>query len=222
MKPARLLPFIALLAALLPSCKKEESGPVDLGYGYFPRTVGSWIDYQVDSTFRDDAGGVLVQVSYELREKVVEAYTDPTGAVSWRIHRMVRDDDGQWVVRDVWTSTKDDRVAEVTEENERRQKLTFPVRDGRSWDINALNAAPELMVAYRQAETTWAINGMSFARTVLVKNTVPPNPVVKRNFEERWAHGIGMVSKYWEETNTQTTGVTGFRLDMTVIGYGQD
>ncbi|MBK8533607.1 MAG: hypothetical protein IPL64_17220 [Flavobacteriales bacterium] len=37
-----------------------------------------------------------------------------------------------------------------------------------------------------------------------MKNKVPPNAVVKRNFEERYADGVGMVSKYWEETDTQT------------------
>ena len=216
---------IALFAGLilLAACaKEEEPAPVDLGMDYFPARIGAWVEYQVDSLWRDDPAGVLDSVSYRLREQVSEQYQDPSGRTAYRLLRSVLNTEGEWVVRDVWTFTVNNTAAEMTEENKRRIKLTFPVREGRTWDINATNSDQELLVAHREVGSAWATDSLSWAATVLVRNTQPPNPVITRNFEERYAKGVGLVRKYWEETNTQTTGVVGFRMNMVAVAYGQE
>lgn len=221
MKRSHLLTLLAA-GIMLAGCKKD-SEEVDLGYGYFPRKVGAWIEYQVDSTWRDDVIGIEGAVNYRLLEKVVEQYTDPEGRTAWRIHRFVKDAEGLWVIRDVWTSTTDEIAAEVTEENDRMQKLSFPVRNGRRWDVNAYNPDDELLVAFREADKAWSGGGLSYERTVLVKNTVPPNFIETENYEERWAHGVGMVSRYRDHQNNQSTGCQGcWRLDMIAVDYGQE
>lgn len=218
-KTLALLPVAAAL--FFGGCKKE-SDAVDLGYGYFPRKVGSWIEYQVDSSWRDDEVGVSGAVSYRLLEKVAEQYTDPQGRTAWRIHRFVKDVEDEWVIRDVWTSAADEIAAEVTEENLRVQKLSFPVRNGRRWDLNVYNTQEELEVAFREADQPWSGGGLAYERTVLVKNTVPANIIETRNHEERWAHGVGMVSRYWEVKNVQGSNCNGCRrLDMVAVAYGQ-
>ncbi len=227
---------LALLAVVLlvSACKKDEAEPNDLGYDYFPTKVGSWVEYQVDSLWRDDGAGtpILDSVSYRLLERVESNYIDPEGRTAQRILRYVRDGENNWVVRDVWTKTLGTTAAEMTEENKRRLKLSFPVRSARTWDINVYNTDDELTVAYRNLGEPWQAGSLSFEETVLVKNTVPPNFIDKRNFEERYAKGVGMVSKYWEETNTQTVyppppqlpivEVRGWRLNMVAVAYGQD
>ncbi|MGV3636768.1 MAG: hypothetical protein ACO1NQ_03880 [Flavobacteriales bacterium] len=234
-----LLPaFIGLVA--LSSCKKEEPATEpDLGYGYFPTVTGTWVEYQVDSLWRDDPSNVRDSVSYRLLERIVEQYTDLEGRTCQRIHRFVRNEAGEWVVRDVWSATTDASAAERTEENYRKLKLSFPVRLDRRWDINALGTSAvddpeeddELEVEYDEVDEPWSNTALSFERTLLVKNTVPANFVEKRNFEERYAHGVGMVEKYQEETNTQLfyppTGppvpqVRGWRLRMTAVAYGTE
>jgi hypothetical protein len=79
-------------------------------------------------------------------------------------------------------------------------------------------------VAYSEEGTAWSAGSLSFPNTVLVKNTVPPNVIEKRNFEERYAEGVGMITKYREETNTQfdpsgQPRVRGWRLDMVAVAY---
>ncbi|WKZ67782.1 MAG: hypothetical protein QY325_07585 [Flavobacteriales bacterium] len=216
------IPIALFLALLATGCGKEEASPVDLGFDYFPRKVGSWIEYQVDSTWQDEAAGVTGSVSYRLREKVVEAYTDPAGRPAWRIHRVVRDGSGEWVVRDVWTSTMNAVAAEVAEENLRRLKLSFPVRDGRRWDINSLNAAEGLEVAFRNVGLPWTGDSLGFPQTVLVRNTVPANVVERRDFEERYAKGVGLVQKIWHESTTQSSGTQGWRLEMEAVAFGTE
>lgn len=230
--------YFALGAALaLAACRKQEVEEPDLGYGYFPTSVGTWVEYQVDSLWRDDPADVLDSVSYRLLERIEEHYTDLEGRPCQRIHRYVRDTTGAWVVRDVWTSTMDAYAAEKTEENYRRLKLSFPVRDGRRWDTHVYGTGAtgdpdrndELLVAYEQVDEPWSTGGLAFNRTVLVKNTVPPNLVDTREFEERYADGVGMVYKFWEEARnivvsnpngSITLQYVGWRLRMTAVAHG--
>lgn len=203
MKRGLLFLFAGAGMALLPACRKEQAEQPDLGYGYFPRTVGAWVEYQVDTSWRDDGAGVQGHASYRLKEKVVERYTDPAGREAWRIHRFVLGPDSQWVIRDVWTSTRDERAAEVTEENMRRLKLAFPVREATRWDLNVYNTDAPLEVACREVGSAWASGALSFPRTVVVRSTVPPNLVDTIIHQERYADGVGLVQKRWVKSNTQ-------------------
>lgn len=239
MRP-RLL-FTTLCAmALLGACKKGEEVPEpDLGYDYFPTAIGTWVEYQVDSLWRDDLSNVLDSVSYRMREKIVDHFTDLEGRPCQKIHRFVLDENGQWVVRDVWAATSDAYAAEKTEENYRRLKLSFPVRASRRWDINIYGTGAtgdtdrndELLVSYSQVDVPWSTDSLSFPKTVLVKNTVAPNFIETRRFEERYAKGVGMVQKYWEESTNRvvnnpdgsiTLKNTGWRLRMIATAYGVD
>lgn len=216
-------PILLLAAALLASSCKKEGEEADLGYDYFPRAVGAWVEYQVDSTWRDDPVSNVGSVSYRLKEKVVEEYTDPAGRKAWRIHRFVKNSAGDWVVRDVWTSTRDNIAAEVAEESKRMQKLSFPVRNGRRWNVNAYNTDDALQVAYREADRPWTGGGLTHGKTVLVRNTVPANFVITNNYEERWARGVGMVSRYREYKEVQSNQCRGcWRQDMVAVAYGTE
>ena len=210
--------MLALAVVFFTACKKEEAPPVDLGYGYYPTKVGSWVEYQVDSLWRDDRFNILDSVSYRLRQLIESEYVDLEGRSAWRMHRMVQDTAGNWSVRDVWSTTVNGIAAELTEENERRQKLTFPVRIGRTWDINVYNTVPELAVAYAEVDVPWAVNGLSFDSTLIVRQTVPANFVARRDLEERYAKHVGMVRKSQVETTTQFVNVPGQPPQLRLVG----
>lgn len=213
--------IVGLLAlTVLAGCKKDALEPVPMGYEFFPLRVGHWVEYEVDSLWRDDVLNVHDSVSYRLLERVEETYTDAEGRTAYRILRYVADDLGEWHVRDVWSAYMDERFAEKTEENKRRLKLSFPVRQARSWDVNVYNADDELEVAYREVDRPWASGSLSFPKSVLVRNVLPANLIVRRDYEEHYVREVGMVQKLWEETNTQISGVRGFRLRMVAVAYG--
>ena len=217
------LHILIVTVLLITGCSKaEEVDPVDLGYGYYPTKVGSWVEYQVDSLWRDDRFNIRDSVSYRLRQVIESTYTNPEGRMAWRVHRMVQDTAGTWRVRDVWSTTVNGISAELTEENERRQKLTFPVRFGRTWDINVYNTVPELTVSYNEVDMPWTVNGMTFDSTAQLLQTVQANPIVRRDFEERYAKGVGMIYKNWVETNTQVGGTEGFYFTMVAVAHGTE
>ena len=224
--------FLALSIGLLAGCTQDEPAePLDLGYAYWPKVVGHYVDYQVDSMWRDDHVGISGQVSYVLREVIAEEYTDPGGRPSQRIERFVQDSMGVWTIRDVWTQTSTTTAAERTEENDRLLKMVFPVRTGQYWNLNTYNTADELELTYDAADVSWSANGLSFSTTALVGSTFFNNLVDTMVHEERYAKNVGLVYKRWVVSNTQTTffpppspplvETKGNYLTMTVIGYGE-
>ncbi len=228
MKNTRTLFATLALAMVLAGCKKEDPGEADLGLGYFPNVIGSWIEYQVDSLWRDDnfEPPRLDSANYRLKEKVVEAYYDPQGRLAYRIHRMVRNADNVWVVRDVWTRTMDNFYAETTEENLRRLKISFPVAFGRAWDMNVYNVEDEVELTHREIGIAYTVNGLAFDKTTLVDATFESNVVDTLIFQERYAEGVGMISKRVQDTNTQFPNndlrTKGVYFTMSIVAFGNE
>ncbi len=217
------------IAILLAACKGDTVTPMDPGHDYFPTAIGTWVEYQVDSMWRDDELKIHDSISYRLLERIEEHYIDPAGRPAQRILRYVRNEQGDWQVRDVWMSTRSERYAEKLEEDIRRLKLSFPLREGRAWDINVYNTEDELPVALSEVDVPASVGDLAFDSTAAYANTIPANLVDRRDYRARYARNVGMVSQDWEETDTQTTfppgggvviKVKGFRLRMEAVAYG--
>lgn len=226
MKHSTKILLLAVTATALAGCGKEESAqPIDAGYEYYPLKVGSWIEYQVDSVWRDDNFSLLDSTSYRLKQVIAANYLDPEGRPSQRLERFKLNENGDWVIRDVWTATRTMAAMEVTEENVRRLKISFPVREARTWDTNIYNAEPELMVAAREVDEPYSLGEHSFPQTFAVRSTVAGNPISTRDLEERYAYGIGMIEHHWywrEAPGFSDTGVTSVRYDMIMVDHGID
>jgi len=69
--------LLLIVPIVLSACTKEESArPLDPGYDYFPLRVGTRVEYQVDSIWRDDAHDVHDSESYRLQQVTAAAETD--------------------------------------------------------------------------------------------------------------------------------------------------
>lgn len=223
----RLSPLIILAAVVgLSSCKRDENPPrLDHGYGYFPTTPGQWVDYEVDTVWRNDVTGVTDSARYTLREEITNDFSDAEGRTAQRLVRYRKDADaGTWVPKDVWWQVRTASNAERSEENQRRVKLIFPPRRGEYWNTNATNTGKPYELTYVEVDVPWSVNGMSFDSTLLVKTTYQNNAIVTNTYYERYAKNIGLVYRQVDSTNTQYTDgtpkVRGNWYKQTIIGYG--
>ena len=213
-------------------CKDDEILPTDLGYGYWPTNIGHWVEYEVDSVWRDERNGLDItrEAHYDLREVIDSQYVDPQGRVAQRIERFVKDSTGTWIIKDVWTQTRDNTTAEKTEENLRKLKLTFPVRSYQHWNAHVyigddgldFTTDDEMEVEYDEIDVPWASGVLSFDSTTTVVSTYETNIVVTKVLEERYAKNVGLVSKLWMQYDKQNSlnDSTGFRMTMTAVAYG--
>ena len=217
--------LLLIVPVILSACKKEESAqPIDPGYDYFPIKTGTWVEYQVDSIWRDDGFEVHDTVSYRLKQVIAADYTDPEGRPSQRIERFILNAQDEWVIRDVWTATRSATALEITEENVRKLKISFPVREARTWDANIYNTEDELLVAARDVDEPYVLGNFSFEKTFAVRSTVPANLVRTRDLEEIYAHGVGMIEHHWYWDSvpyiSDTAPVTSVQYDMVMVAYG--
>jgi hypothetical protein len=226
------LPALLALAAIgtFTSCSKDEPAEVDLGHDYFPQNIGHWIEYQVDSMRVRLVGQNVLDTtvySYPLREVLVENITDAEGRAAQRIVRYYRDVNNSWLPKDVWWQTRDNVRAERSEENLRRIKLVFPPRIGTEWNTNATNIEDEFGLEYEEVDQPFAVNGMSFDKTLTVVSNFQNNIINTRNYKERYAKGVGMITHEMDSINSEWNfGTQTWQLydrwyvNYTITGYG--
>ena len=214
---------ICLLSAIGSGCKKDEGAPkaIDLGMGYFPTDTGRWVEYAVDSIWRNDLTAQYDSLHYPLMERITNAFLDPEGRPAQQLIRYKQDStSGEWYPKDVWWQVRTATEAERAEENERRIKLIFPARTGATWNTNATNTRTPYELTYEAVDVPWSVNGLNFDSTLLVKGTYLNNAVITNTYYERYAKHIGLIYREVDSTNTQTTGVRGTWYKQVVTGYG--
>jgi hypothetical protein len=220
--PQLLLTIAATLLVLLGGCKKDDPATVDLGYAYFPKDSGHWIEYNVDSLRVGD--GESTTWNYTIREVVTDAFTDLEGRPAQRVIRYTKDSSNAWIPKDVWWQTRDNVRAERSEENMRRIKLIFPPRTTSLWNTNATNTTRAFELTYEEVDVPWSVNGMTFDSTVLVVGTYESNLINTKIYKERYAKHVGLVYREVDSSQTQF-GNNGsydrYQVVYTITAHGQ-
>lgn len=233
----KLLTLLLVMSVVFSGCKDDEIVPTDLGYGYWPTNTGHWVEYEVDSAWVDERNdqNIRYEAHYNVREVIDSQYVDPQGRLAQRIERLIEDSVAGWIVRDVWTQTRDNTTAEKTEENLRKLKLAFPVRSYQTWNAHVyigddgldFTTDDEMDMEYGDIDVAWSNGILSFDSTCTVESTYETNIVVTKMLKERYAKNVGMVEKVWMEYNKQFDTLpsdpvdsTGFTLTMKAVAYG--
>ncbi|MBL4623958.1 MAG: hypothetical protein JKY42_02275 [Flavobacteriales bacterium] len=185
---------------LFVSCKKDKKViTVDLGTNYFPREVGSWVIYDVDSIIHDDnddQAGKIDTIRFKLKEIIESEFTDTTGALNQRIERYVKiSDTSDWVIKDVWSSRVDNFRAIQVEENINFIKLIFVPEVGETWNGNAYNTLEEWEYEYTEVDIQDTINSLVLDSVLTIVQQDDANIIESEYSEEKYARGVGRVSR---------------------------
>lgn len=191
-----LLSRLIISFFFLSSCADDQidnpPAPVVADHAFFPVDSGFTRIYEVDSIYWDAFTGNHDTVSYELKEVMAGIYIDNQGRKGQRIERYKKDDNGNWIIYRVWSSLLTATTAEVTEENIRYIKLTFPVAVNESWNGNAFNAEGALNYTYQNTGGEM-FGGFNFPETAtVIQDNDPPNLLEDKYGEERYAKGTGI------------------------------
>lgn len=216
--------LLAVLVILFSCKKKDETATFDLGYDYFPREIGSWIIYDVDSIVHDDnddGAGLIDTFRYQLKVVVDTEFTDLEGRLSQRIVRYKRINANDiWKVKDVWSSTVTSSTAEQLEENVRYIKFIFPPKEGEIWDGNALNDEPRKTYEYTDVAVNGSVNGNDFDEITTVEQEIEFNQIEQRLFIEKYARGVGLIYKVNNFIEIQGNEQGGVEYKEEINSYG--
>jgi len=209
---------VIIAVVLLFSCRKEQDlSTIDLGYSYFPNKVGSYIIYEVDSTYY---GITDTTFHYQIKEELTEQFTDETNQSAMRIHRFHRVSNGHpWVLIDVWTQKRTTNTAEKVVENIRYINLEFPIKEGNAWNGNAMNNFPVQEYKSVQVNQYYDVGILQFEKTLKVQQKNNVNLVDNQNFFEIYASGVGLVYRQATDLNTQGSQTSGYDVQYRAISY---
>jgi hypothetical protein len=216
MRRAFILLFLAVL--VFSSCEKEQDlSSIDIGYRYFPLTVGSFITYRVDSTWY---GITQENYQYQIKEEIVDEFVDASGQSAKVLNRYYRQTNGDtWVLIDVWTQKRTGTTAERVEENLRFVKLEFPVAEGGNWNGNAFNNLGTQQYKYVNVGKFADVGILQFDNTITVEQKNNVNLVDEEVFYEIYAVDIGLVLRHSTDLDKQVGQTSGYSVVYEAIGY---
>ncbi len=242
----RLVAFaVGFLLFSLWSCDSTpDTYQVDFQEDYYPLAIGRSWTYQIDSVVYTPTGDSTAYLfSNQLREEVVDTFTDGTGVLQYRIEQFTRPNDtSAWESRQVLSAWVEEQRAFRNENNLTFIKAVFPPEEFQRWDGNALidpatsiRVGGELIEMFKgwdyetqavgEAEN---IGLQSYEQVLTILPALNENLIELREVEEKYARGVGLVfrklrildsqnidpSLSWEERAEQ-----GFILTQTLIDF---
>ncbi len=183
---------------LLIQCSNElEPFEADLGQDYYPVELGSYRTYEVSQINYEISG--FDTLKYFLRESVEDTFSS-NNEVNYLIFRETRSSDTlEWEVDSVRSVRIADEGVVLSSGNVASFVLSFPIAEGKTWNINAFNARESMEVSYAEVVESELsledslIAGMDFIKVLIAD--IPENIVNQNQQYEVYARGVGLVEK---------------------------
>lgn len=212
----------------------EEPDESIYGYSYFPIEVGYTWEYQVDSVIIFQGGDANIISSSLIQEKVSELISENNDEKRFKLERSYKkEEDGEWLLQDIWQVSIDNDMATRTEENLKFIKVVFPAIKDKKWDGNAFfDSDKEISVGANNISVfqDWTykiedvgvsrtINDITYPSSLHVSHIDEESFVSKRFSEEVYADGIGLVERTMQIFDTQKTDTSMSWLDRAEEGF---
>lgn len=197
--------LLGLLGVVLSGCRplEDSSVPSDgnearIGYDFFPLETGRFIEYDVQEV-RYSVTAPPAVTTYQVRERVGQAFTQTEGIASYRLERFRRSDESQpWQPDSVYALRRETTRAIRTEHNLAYLKLVFPVSEGLRWNGNAFNANGPETYELRNLDQPLRVGNQVFDRTLIVVQQADSSLVSLQRRTEGYARNVGLI--YRENT----------------------
>lgn len=233
--------YLLILILVLTSCEKKTipASSYDMGYDYYPKNLGKYVIYDVDSVIYDQLTFLPTTYKYQIKEKIEEQFTDAQGKPALRLMRYIKKYDSlipysqmSWAVKDAWQVNVNSTSVQVVEENVRFSKLSFPVKTGNAWDGNAFNTIGEWDYVYNYMDNKETINSVNLDKVLMVTQKNFRTLISDQYYIEKYARGVGLVYREIDDitfpvTSTLTpiqniAGKAGTMYKLTLITYGTE
>ena len=208
--------FVLLVALATIACNEtKDVGESDLGYDYYPLSIGNYSIYDVEEINYLITG--FDTLNYQLRETIIDSIPS-IDQITYLLRRDIRENaSDQWVSDSVWTVARRDNFLAITENNIPFIKLTFPVTLGSEWDGNSLNSRSG--VTYFYQSTGRFIDSLSIEDHVrVIIEDIEENITGVDLRSEVYARGVGLVQKNYLTQTRCTASDCGVDLGEVIAG----
>lgn len=205
-----ILPVLFLL-----SCKKETEKLSILGEEYFSYEIGQNRYYQCDSILYNsfDAQNPKRVVSFIIKEYVKDTFTDNEGKEVFRLERYISyDNDTSYSFFNLATIQIDKLGIQFYENNARFVRLSFPIREKRSWDGNIYNSFERQRYEYTSVNEPYSNGFMNFDETVGI-NQKDEQTIISEKIENyTYGKNFGLIEKNVKNIDIDGSDKDGFEI----------
>lgn len=199
----RIVFFCICINIIITSCKKNVDIPVkedfNSDFGYFGLKKGNFIEYDVIHIVHDDEVDIHDTTSFRLKTIIGDTVTDNQGRKASKYIRLLWNDIKDiWEIKDVWTAIIDGKNAELTDENQRLIKLTFPIKENVYWNPSIFSTLSNENYMYGNIHVSLKGKDYSFDSTVTVLQNNYFTLVDYKYQTETYAKNVGLISKYYK------------------------
>jgi hypothetical protein len=193
------------------------------GKDYYPLSIGKSITYNVDSVIYDPQSNGIVKIDttyWQFRENIVDTFRGKDGSLQYKIERSERRKGAtNWVVGKVLSTSINAQNVLRDEDNMRFVKFPITFIEKTTWDGNIYNdpsikivIAGELLELFSKR---WDSQIESFGKSetiggkvfddvlTVVAKTDPKILTETRSTIEKYAKGVGLVSREFKVLDTQ-------------------
>ncbi len=202
----RKIKYLLISAFLLTlGCNSIEEPIAMSGPSYYPLEIDKYIIYLV-TEYTHDAFRKETDTTYFWQKELLEdTFTDISGSLVYKMALSISKDSGKnWRFDSYAIVEKDSNSAIRTENNTRKTILSFPFRELKTWDVNALNNQDLQLAKIKNIEKSMTtILGMQFAKSVLLELSNQVDPILTNIENEVYAEGVGLIERKYAYIETQ-------------------
>lgn len=186
--------YFGALVLTFAACKRVEN-PELKGPSYAPLEVGKYIIYDVMNLSHDAFTQRTDTAHYLLRETIENNYIDEAGNSVFQLLIETSKDSGTTWNFDKYAIAQRDEVSyQRVEDDIRKVKLSFPLREKKSWDANQMNVLADQRARLLNIDQEYTLaNGTTFNNSVEVDLGNDVDPFFQNIESEVYANGIGLV-----------------------------
>lgn len=195
--PKNLVAWLLLACSFWQCSQLTETGAA-IGQDYYPVKVGNYWIYEVSQTtftnqFLHEPGDSL---TFQVRERVDTVFSNQAGELTYKLIRSRRISARQaWGSDSVITINRSFSDLRYSQDNQKWVKLIFPVAENKKWDGNAFNNRGAEEYYYTQVARPFRLGDTTYTNTVRVLQLLVENQVERRERQEVYALGVGLIFK---------------------------
>ena len=215
---------LSILTFFIVSCGSNEVETLpELGSVYLPLSIGKTTIFDVDSViYRQEIKQGFVKIdtnSWQIQEVLQDTFRDSEGNLSYRIDRFERKKGTlNWNVTKVFSTALTQKYALRNENNLRYIKFPNYFKEKTVWNGNIFNDTVKIVANDDILELfskQWTFTVLSFGKSekignklyedvLTVQSQIDPKILTEKRFVlEKYARGIGLVSKVEKILDTQ-------------------
>jgi hypothetical protein len=199
----RIFVLFICFIILITACKKTIDMPIQKDFtsdlAYFGLKKGRFIEYDVTHIIHDDEVDIHDTIKFRLKTIIGDTITDNEGRKANKYIRLLwNNSNDTWEIKDIWTAIIAGKNAELTDENQKIIKLTFPINKSIFWNPSIFSTVPSENYIYDKIHIPLNFNNHLFDSTVTVLQNNYFTLVDYKFQTETYAKNIGLISKYYK------------------------